>query len=130
MQTNDSNEQPSTAPGFGFGDLLGTTNMKYVKQKDPNGCGIACVAMMSDSESVTYDLVKNVWLKSCNGLAERIERNTIGGGLRYTELLDIAHLLGIRLTPHIAPTIVQITKNSGGHYVVIDKDGKIHDPSA
>ncbi len=104
--------------------------MKYVRQKDPNGCGIACLAMLSDSEIVTYDLVKSVWLKNCNGRIERIEGRTLGDGLRWTELLDVAHLLGIAMSPHIAPTIVMITKNHVGHFVVIGKDGTIHDPSA
>jgi len=86
--------------------------------------------MLSDSPNVTYNLVKSVWLKNCNGKAERIEGRTLGDGLRYTELQDLAHLLGISLSPHIAPTVVMIRPNGFGHYVVIDETGKTHDPNA
>lgn len=86
--------------------------------------------MMHDSEKVTYDLVKDVWLDRCNGKRERVESDTLGMGLRHTEVLDLANLMGIRTVPHVAPVIVQITKHGFGHFVVIDERGVIHDPSA
>jgi hypothetical protein len=103
--------------------------MKHVKQEDPNGCGIACVAMLA-GEQVTYQMVRYVWLSNCNGDVNRIL--AAGKGLRIFEVLDLGHLFGIKLFPYAAPIIVQINSKSGngGHYVVITPDGTILDPSA
>ncbi len=101
--------------------------VRHVKQEDAYGCGIACAAMMCESDRITYQFVKTVWKKHCNGDEQRL---TQGGGLRYTEIIDLLHLLGARMVPNVAPTFVQITKNGNGHFVVIDRQGRILDPSA
>ena len=103
--------------------------MKHVKQEDPNGCGIACVAMLA-GEQVTYQMVRSVWLSNCHGDLLKIIAG--GNGLRIFEVQDLAHMFRIKSFPYVAPTIVQINSKSGNgsHYVVITPDGTILNPSA
>jgi hypothetical protein len=102
--------------------------IKYIKQEDPFGCGIACVAMLA-GEFVTYKMVRQVWLTQCNGDERRI---LSGNGLRVYEVQDLCHLFGIKTFPLIAPTIIQINscnRNDCGHYIVITPNGEILDPT-
>lgn len=101
--------------------------MNLVKQKDPNGCGIACVAMLSNQ---TYEYVRGVWLDKCNGKEERIVTPTLGGGgLRATEIMDLLHLFGVRIGPCVTPCIVLIGNHNWQHYVVVTEDGTIFNPA-
>ena len=103
--------------------------MKHVKQQDPNGCGLACVAMVA-GDHVTYEMARSVWLNKCHGDIRRILAG--GDGLRIYEVMDLGHLFGIKTWPLMAPAIVQVRSRSNQnnwHYVVVTEDGTILDPA-
>ena len=91
-----------------------------VKQQEPNGCGIACAAMLA---GVSYETAK----------AKVIEMGFRQAGSHYgllpREVIRLASELGAVVAPDIAPTAIQIRRGERNHFVVITKTGEIYDPA-
>jgi hypothetical protein len=95
--------------------------MNYVVQEDPKGCGIACVAMLSNR---TYEEVRKVFLKKLSGDESVLLKN--GRGLTWQEIKDLLayfRLPVMRLCN--TPCIVSL----GRHFIVIDSNGNKMDPT-
>lgn len=101
--------------------------IRYVRQLDSSGCGIACAAMLTGT---TYNVARNVWVKQLAGDESRLNR--LGDGLRVFEMCDLLLALGWIKWPTVvhAPCIVSLKSSTGRHYVVITEDGAILDPKA
>ena len=104
----------------------------HIQQQDVSGCGIACLSMLSGK---TYQMVRNVFLgMGAIGQTAKVQADkitAIGGGITAGEMADLSAQLGITAQlPAVAPCVVSIKTEFGGHYVIITKEGKILDPNS
>jgi len=95
--------------------------MRCIPQEDPNGCALACVAMLGN---LTYKEVRDVYLRELSGDESVLLEG--GCGLAWREIKNLLthfQLPIMRLCN--TPCIVSL----GKHFVVIDKEGNKLDPA-
>ncbi len=108
--------------------------MRHVRQEEPDGCGVACLAMLTDAtyEEVAKTVVA-IGLGNPSDLKPEIMRRYLEAHGWFTRCVLTRAEAGGRWPPEpFAPAhcaMVQRTMSSPGHWVVMLGDGGVLDPN-
>lgn len=111
------------------------SSVEHVRQEDPGGCGLACVAMVTGR---SYAEVRRIWVM--NG-GDESKLASAQEGLTNRDISDMLYLCdpllpGARSTDRVEvipfwnPIIRSVRRGARqSHWVVVDGDGTVLDPA-
>lgn len=105
----------------------------YVKQKEPDGCMVACVAMVTGK---SYEEIREMCSPAYNGGINEIIADSILQDFGFATIRKYKHIPRIKqdregwpIIAPFAPThICLVNATQGAHAVVMDQNGEILDP--
>ena len=116
-------------------DRIGREYMKYIKQRHKYGCGVACLAMVTGN---SYETVRRAFTFDAAKTGLTVQHmvhylSSLGYWIQYKSMEPVG-LINQQCTPmrsiadsHIC--MVQNSKTSKFHFVVVDSHGCLYDPA-